>query len=178
MDAIILAAHAYGELQALLQLPLSREYLRAQAVLWLGQGVPVEEVADLLDVSRQTVYNWASRFHERAGQDLHARLADAPRPGRPPTGQGIIDPLITAVIAQDPQEFGFRAATWTAPLLCQYLRQAHRLDVSRKTVARALDRLDLRWKRPRHQLALRPDTWRQSKGGSNGASGAARAPSS
>jgi len=82
--------------------------------------------------------------------------------------------LIAAVIEQSPQEFGLRSAAWTAPVLCQYLRHMHGIEVSRKTVGRALDRLDLRWKRPRHQLALRPDTWRQSKGGSNAASGAAR----
>jgi hypothetical protein len=30
---------------------------------------------------------------------------------------------------------------------------------------RAIDRLGIIWKRPRHELALRPETWRQSKGG-------------
>jgi hypothetical protein len=54
-------------------------------------------------------------------------------------------------------------------LLQRYLQQRCRLKVSRKTVSRALDRLGMRWKRPRHQLALRADTWRQSKGGSNAA---------
>jgi len=29
----------------------------------------------------------------------------------------------------------------------------------------AIQRLRIRWKRPRHTLALRPATWRQAKGG-------------
>jgi transposase len=177
MNPFSLTNRESGELESLLHLPSSREQRRAQALLWLAQGFPAEEVADLLDVSRRTVYNWATRFDQRDELDLFARLADAPRSGRPPTGQGIIDPLLAAVFDQDPRELGFHATVWTAPLLCQYLRQEHGIDVSRKTVGRAIDRLGLHWKRPRHQLALRPDTWRQSKGGSSAACGAACAPS-
>jgi transposase len=164
MNPFSLTERESGDLESLLQFPASREHRRAQALLWLTQGFPAEEVAGLLDVSRQTVYNWATRFRQREGLDLFARLADATRPGRPPTGLGVIDPLVAAVFDQDPRELGFHATVWTAPLLCQYLQRAHDLDVSRKTVSRAIDRLGLSWKRPRHQLALRPDTWRQSKG--------------
>jgi transposase len=45
------------------------------------------------------------------------------------------------------------------------LRDHHAIEVSDRTVSRAIDRLGIRWKRPRHELALRPETWRQSKGG-------------
>jgi len=165
MDTPLLTAREHGELEALLRSPGCRVHRRAQALLWLAQGFPVEEVADLSGVSRQTVYNWADRFRERADLDLPARLTDAPRSGRPPTGKGVIDPLVAAVIEESPQDHGLRSVTWTAPLLCQYLRKAHRIEVSRRTVGRAIDRLGLHWKRPRHQLALRPDTWRQAKGG-------------
>lgn len=165
------------ELAALLQLPFAKEHGRAQALVWLGQGYAVEEVADLLGVSRQTVYNWMARFRQRSDLDLRARLADAPRSGRPPSGQGVIEPLIAAVFDHDPRTLGYHATTWTAPLLRQYLSDHHQVEVSRKTISRALDRLDLRWKRPRHQLARRPDTWRQAKGGSSGVSRSVSVPS-
>jgi transposase len=164
-------------LEALLRLPAARAQRRAQALLWLAQGFPVEDIADLLGVSRQTVYNWARRFRAREGADLRQRLADTPRSGRPPTALGIIDPLIAAVIDSDPRKLGYRSTGWTNRLLRRYLREAHHLSVSRRSVGRALVRLGIRWKRPRHQLGLRPDSWRQSKGGSNAASGGACAPS-
>jgi transposase len=173
MNPFSLTQREFGELESLLHFPSSREHCRAQALLWLAQGSSAEEVADLLRVSRQTVYNWAERFRDRQGLDLLDRLADAPRSGRPPTGQGVIDPLIADVFDQDPRDLGFHATVWTAPLLEEYLRRDHDIDVSRKTVSRAIDRLGLHWKRPRHQLARRPDPWRQSKGGSNAASGTA-----
>jgi transposase len=139
---------------------------RAQGLLWLHGGQSVTAVADLLLVSRQTVYNWAQSFRERADLDVADRLLDAPRSGRPATALGIIDPLIDAIIDDDPRDYGYRATVWTAPLLQRYLEEAHGIETSRKSVGRALDRLDIRWKRPRHRLGLRPETWRQAKGGS------------
>jgi transposase len=176
MAPFILTAREQGDLESLLDVPAAREPRRAQALLWLAQGFAVEEVADLLGISRQTVYNWARRFGDRAGGEFRQRLEDAPRSGRPPTAQGIIDPLLAEVIDRDPRDLGYRATGWTNALLRRYLQEAHQVSVSRRSVSRALARLAILWKRPRHQLALRPDTWRQSKGGSNAACGAAHAP--
>ena len=93
------------------------------------------------------------------------RLADAPRPGRPRAAGGSVDTWIAQVIDTDPRTLGYRSTAWTAPLPRQYLRDHHHIEVSRETVSRAITRLGIRWKRPRYQLALRPETWRQSKGG-------------
>lgn len=142
-----------------------RQWRRAQALLWLDDGESVEEVALRLSVTRQTVYNWAARFDERARLDVTARAADAARCGRPCTAAGIIDPLITKVIDRDPRELGYRSTIWTAGLLRQHLAQAHRLRVSTKSVSRALSRREIVWKRPRHTPARRAPFWRQAKGG-------------
>ena len=138
---------------------------RAQALLWVAEGTDVEAIAELLSVSRQTVYNWVSRFRERSATDPRAGLLDAPRSGRPRAADGAIDDLIAAVIDDDPRESGYSSTAWTAHLLGRYLHDRHEIDVSDRTVGRAIDRLGVRWKRPRHELALRPETWRQSKGG-------------
>jgi len=98
--------------------------------------------------------------------DLSDRLLDAPRSGRPATALGIIDPLIDAVIDADPRDYGYRPTVWTAPLLQRYLEEVPAIRTSSKSISRAIARLGIRWKRPRHRLGLRPDTWRQAKGGS------------
>ena len=64
--------------------------------------------------SRQTIYNWVDRFQQRQDPDLRARLADAPRQGRPPTALGIIDPLIAEIIAIR-VKLGYYATGWTVP---------------------------------------------------------------
>jgi|SRR5687767_6382294 transposase len=145
----------------------AKQQSRVQALLWLAAGEPVDRIANLLGVSRRTVYYWARRFQQRDERDFPARLADAPRSGRPPTALGVIDPLLADVIDLDPRELGYRATGWTNELLRRHLTRRHRVTVSRKSLSLALARLAIRWKRPRHHLASRPDTWRQAKGGSN-----------
>jgi transposase len=143
----------------------AKELARAQALLWLDDGETVDEVAQRLLVSRQTVYNWVLRFRQRSDQGLRARLQDAPRDGRPPTALGIIDPLLEEVIDTDPRAHGYRHTVWTAALLQHYLRQVHGIVVGRRSIGLAIARLGIRWKRPRHALGRRPETWRQAKGG-------------
>lgn len=143
----------------------AKELTRAQALLWLDAGETVEEVAQRLRVSRQTVYNWFTRFRQRPDQDPPARLQDAPRAGRPPTALGIIDPLLGEVLDTDPRDYGYRHTVWTAALLQHYLQKAHGIIVCRRSIGLAIARLGIRWKRPRHVLGQRPDTWRQAKGG-------------
>jgi len=148
---------------------------RAQVLLWRDEGESIAEVGERLGVSRRTICYWAAHFHERQALDISARLRAGPRSGRPRTAAGIIDPLIEAVLDQDPRELGYRSTVWTAPLLGHYLADVHDLSVSRQSVSLALGRLRIRWKRPRHHLALRSPTWRQAKGGSNGGSASAGA---
>ena len=166
MAPIILSARLRGELEDLVhRTPSAKERCRAQAVLWRAEGLSAEPVAETFQVSRQTVSNWVNRFLRRHDLELRARLLDAPRPGRPPSIAEAIDPLIEAAFAGDPRESGDHATVWTAELLRHHLGHAHGIKASVKSIGAAIARLRLRWKRPRHELAARPETWRQAKGG-------------
>ncbi len=58
MTSIILSDRLRGELEDLVtHTSLAKERSRAQALLWLADGESVEQAAELLRVSRQTVYN-------------------------------------------------------------------------------------------------------------------------
>ena len=166
MAPILLSARLRGELEdRVLRTPSAKQRCRAQAVLWLAEGLSAEQVAETFQVGRQTVYNWAHRFLQREGLDLRARLLDAPRPGRPPSLSGILDPVIEAAFAQDPRALGYQATVWTAELLQHHVEHAYGIKASLSSIRAAIARLDLRWKRPRHELAARPETGRQAKGG-------------
>jgi transposase len=149
---------------------VARERCRALALLWLDEGETVEPVAELLHGSRQTIYHWINRLRDRSASDVGDSLTDAPRPSRPRAGQGGVDSLRAEVIDRDPRTLGYRSTIGTAALLEQSLKDYHGSEVSRKTIGRALERRDVCWKRPRSQLARRPETWQQSKGGSNSGS--------
>lgn len=138
---------------------------RVQALLWLDDGEDVEEVADQLYVSRLTIYKWVRHFKQRDRLNLCERVSDGRHSGRPCTVKGIIDPMIDKIIDECPRDLGYNPTVWTAPLLVQYLEEFHNIVVSTQSVRLAIERLGVRWKRPRHQLALRPESWRQAKGG-------------
>jgi transposase len=151
-----------------------RQLQRAQALIWLSKGDTVSEIADRLHVDRHTIYNWISRYSSKNGNDPDSALVDAKRSGRPPTAKGIIDPIIDLVIDSDPADYGYNSSVWMASLLQQYLSEEHHLSISRKSVSRAIDRLEFSWQHPRYRLSRRDPHWRQSKGGSKTASGRAR----
>jgi transposase len=143
----------------------ARQVRRAQAALWYYHGESIDQIAERLAVSPQTIYNWFARLRQRQDLPLVERINDGPRSGRPATALGIIDPLIEQVIDTSPRSMGYAHAVWTAVLLQRYLHEHHQIDVCRYSVSQALKRLGIRWKRPRHQLSRRAAHWRQSKGG-------------
>jgi len=54
---------------------------RAQALLLMADGVSANDTAKLVGVHIRTVFEWRERF--RDADDPSAKLADAPRSGRP-----------------------------------------------------------------------------------------------
>ena len=59
-----------------------RIVLRAQALLFMADGVPAPDIAMVLGVHVRTVFKWRKRFE---CDHLETKLLDAPRSGRPPS---------------------------------------------------------------------------------------------
>ncbi len=168
MGVINLSSRDYRRISEIAKLTHDVRVLkRAQALLWLSDGDNAYEVADRLLAAPRTIYRWVERFEVRGDLPLVDQLADAPRSGRPDTVVQRLDPLLEQLMDEGPENHGYAATVWTAPLLCQHVKKVHHLDTSQRSVSRALERLELSWKRPRHCLARRSPRWRQAKGGSS-----------
>jgi transposase len=164
-DLLNLTFSERSELEAvLIANPSAKEFKRAQGLLLLDENNSVAEIAELLRVSRQTIYNWVTRFQLRRTRTVEERLRDAPRDGRPATVSEIIDELLDEILDADPRPYGYRSTVWTAELFQQYLRDYFQINASERSVHYALKRLGIRWKHPRHSLALRDPDWQQAKG--------------
>jgi transposase len=137
----------------------ARLYRRTLAMLEHDLGRSTTDIARLLRVSRQSVYNWLGAYTPTRRPSA---LADAMRSGRPALLQEHED-LLQGLLRLSPQELGLPHACWSAPLLCETLEAAiaQRERVSCRTVRRALQRLDFVWKRPRY--ALEPDPEAEKK---------------
>jgi transposase len=136
----------------------ARLYRRILAVLEFDHGRSAADIARMLGVTRQSIYNWIevySRDHDPSS------LEDQGGQGRHPLLDEAREHLLEAVLAVPPREFGYPHASWTVPLLQEVLEAATGLSVSEDTLRRALHRLDYVCKRPRYDLI--PDPEREKK---------------
>src|SRR5215831_13667526 len=92
----------------------ARVFRRTLAVLEYDQGRPAADLARLLGVTRQSVYNWVAAYtlaHDPAA------LHDEPGRGCHPLLDESDDRLLEALLALSPQDLGAPHVSWTIPLL-------------------------------------------------------------
>jgi transposase len=132
---------------------LARVYRRLEAVLLVAEGHPVSTAARQVRVDRGSVRRWIAAYQRTRDP---AALQDRPRRGRRRVAPELTDTVIDAALAEDPRAHGYRATTWTVPLLAHYLAEHQSCGVSERTLRRRLHELGYRWKRPRYAYAGRP----------------------
>ena len=125
----------------------ARLFQRMQAVLWVAQGDPISEVAELTGVSGQTIYNWLQRYlacHQVAA------LADAPRSGRPVAAPQITATQILQALHGNPLRLGYRTTVWSVKLLAAHLSRHSDSPITPHPLRRRMKAMGLRCKRPRY----------------------------
>lgn len=149
------------DLQAMTRQAVGRVSQRAHLILLSAQRYSVPELAGLFTWSRATVRFWLRRF-EQAGS---AGLRDAPRAGRPRTVTAAVEATLSALLQQDPQRIDprFLATCWTTAMLVLLCAAQLHLTVGRSTIRSALQRVGLRWRRPRLAMPRAPDPHKAAK---------------
>ena len=132
----------------------ARLFRRTLTLLEFDRGRSAAELARMLRVSRQSVYNWVVAYLQT--HDPAALEEDEGR-GRPRLLDEDGEHLLAALLTGSPQDFGFAHTSWTIPLLRQALEICTDQRVSADTLRRALHRLDYVWKRPRYDLLPDPE---------------------
>jgi transposase len=136
----------------------ARLFRRTLAVLEFDHGRSAADIARMLGVTRQSVYDWVEAYTQDHDP---ASLEDKEGRGRFPLLDEDQEHLLEALLAVSPQDLGYPHVSWTVPLLREVLEIATEQRVSEDTLRRALDRLDYAWKRPRYDLD--PDPEREKK---------------
>lgn len=81
----------------------AKTFKRATALLELDRGKTLTEVAQMLQVSYQSVLTWRTKYN----QEALAMLYDKPRSGRPPEIDGLARAQITALACSEaPEGYG------------------------------------------------------------------------
>lgn len=159
MSELRLTAEQCCWLQATLKHPPTAGYYRrAAALLALDEGQSVAEIAELLGVSRQSVYNWSQAFTQSPRLET---LCDDFGGGRPTLWTDEAQALLSECFRQRPEELGYTGMNWTVPLLRACLHDRTGLLLSEDTIRRRLQGLGYVWKRFRYVLP--PDPQREKK---------------
>ena len=151
-----------------------RHWRRYQAVLLRAEGVPLTTVAQTLGCTPASVCNWTRAWRERGARGV----AEGTHPGAERRLGAEAEPVLVALVEEgDPQQHGYAATNWTAPLLRTELSQRG-WRASERTLRRTLHRLGYRWKRPKFVLGRPDPAYAETKSprrasGSHGGSGRA-----
>ena len=114
--------------------------LRARIILEAADGVGVRQSAKCLDVWPKTVRRWRERWREAPEkQSVAERLADAPRPGVPPTYTPEQICAIVAMTCEMPEESGRPISQWSQREIAdEAMRRGLVPYVSQRSVGRFL----------------------------------------
>jgi transposase len=125
---------------------------RADALLLLAHGRSVDQAAHDVGCCTKRIRVWRRRFLSEGRQGL----ADRPRRGRPPKLDAQARGELETVLQESPLDHGYPVTIWTVADLTDLLAQRG-WTVSRATVARTLQHMGYRYRRPRHDLTHRQD---------------------
>lgn len=118
-----------------------RQAVRAKVLLGLHHGKSVQEVARETGLSRQAIYNLQKRYLARQDKRVRERVRDARHTGRPPRKRQLAMKVLAWLIKRSPRRYGYRAKDWTVPMLHQQVQKRTGVNVSRRTIRRALNDL-------------------------------------
>jgi transposase len=134
--------------------PDAGQYQRTLALLQVAAGQPVAQVAQLLRVSRRSVYNWLDTY--RGDRD-----PEALRDHRGGARTGLLtehrQDVLRSALEDAPQAWDYHAADWTVPLLGEHLARRGGVRVADDTIRRQLHAWGYVWKRSRYELPGDPE---------------------
>jgi putative transposase len=122
---------------------------RATAIHMLHLGKSPGEVAEVMAVTRATVYNWHSRFRAEG----LAGLVNRPRSGRP----SVADDeeycrVLAETIDKEPPDLGYAFNIWTINRLRNHLEKETGKSLSYERFRLLLKEKGYRYRRPKHDL--------------------------
>jgi len=133
------------ELERMIRQEVGRVAMRAHMLLLSARGYTVQQIEEVHNTSKVTVYKWFDRFDEQGPQGLY----DEPRSGRPPKVDDTVKETLEGALGDAPTSQGYNFTIWTVALLREHVKEKLKVRVCHDTVRRTLHALGFRWRRPR-----------------------------
>lgn len=121
---------------------------RCTVIRLLHLGHKPEEIAQMLAISKPTVYGWYDRWRSGGVE----ALANKPKSGRPPKADDAYTVALQEVIEKEPAELGYDFAIWTIDRLRAHLEKKTGISLSESRFRALLKRKGYRYRRPKYDL--------------------------
>lgn len=121
---------------------------RSTAIHLLHKQHKPQAVAEMMAVSMGCIYQW----HRRWREDGIAGLKNRPKSGRPAKADENYCAVLEEVLAQDPSDYGYAFAFWTADRLRVHLRQKTGIQLSNRRFRVLMKKKGYVYRRPKHDL--------------------------
>src|SRR5919197_942472 len=118
---------------------------RLSAIQMYDNGLTADRIAEILDVSRSSVFEWISKYREGGLASISTKFAS----GRPTVlDDSEMIQLFIMINGKDPRAYSFGVALWTRALIRDLIKKKFAKDVSLVTVGRILKKLGMSPQRP------------------------------
>jgi transposase len=123
----------------------SLEDTRTLAIAALQKGIHPEDVADLYDVGRSTVYNWRKEYKEKGPAALAVKFAPGRTPRLTPRQR---EQLRKWIVGRDPRQLQFDFALWTRQMVRELIKREFGVEYTPQAVGSILRDMGLSPQRP------------------------------
>lgn len=118
---------------------------RLRAVQLMEQRKSVDQIVDILGVSRASVYEWQRKYREGGLAALSTKFTS----GRPTTlSDKHMVQLYSLLVGKDPRQYSFGLALWTREMVAELIHQRFGFRLSLVTVGRILRKLGMSPQKP------------------------------
>jgi transposase len=126
---------------------------RATALRLLHEGLKPAQVAQVLQVTLTTIYNWWQRFQQADS----AGLVNQFRSGSPPRAKSDYWAVIEAALEQAPAHFGYTFTIWTLARLRDHAERETGIRLNARYLGERLKARGYVYRRPKHDLRVHQD---------------------
>jgi transposase len=122
-------------------------YRVIQALIWLGEGKPVSMIAELLNVTNKTVYNWLKRFMcKRFDWLLKRRYVGRGRKSKLTKAQ---KSELYKMIVAGPESCGFDCGVWNSALIAELVMLRFNVKYNPRYLSSLLKKMGLSYQKAR-----------------------------
>jgi len=123
--------------------------IKLYAIFQVSKGVATRKLEELYQTSFKQITNWVHRFEEAGVEGLK----DKPGRGRKST---LSDEQLTRIreliLEQSPQDFGYNTATWTGPVVGDWISKHYGVTYKKAQIYNIIKKLGLSYQRSKAQF--------------------------